>query len=62
MMVGYEKENNYRINVCVKHHNEYELIAKDYENVYPKEYDCTNINELLDLEEVDDVDCKWFER
>ncbi|KAK1357106.1 hypothetical protein POM88_050362 [Heracleum sosnowskyi] len=38
MMVGYGKENNYRVDVYVDKHSEHELTNEDYENVHLEEY------------------------
>lgn len=61
MIVDYEKENNCLIDVFVEHYTEYQLTTKGYENVHPKKYESAESNEFLDLEEVSDVDYKWYD-
>ncbi|KAK1357108.1 hypothetical protein POM88_050364 [Heracleum sosnowskyi] len=47
MMVGYGKENNYRVDVYVDQHSEHELTNKDYENVHLEEYSCAEVMSFL---------------
>lgn len=54
IMVGYGKQNNYRIDTYVEHYTEHRLSAKDYENVHFEEYASGQSNEFVDLKELDE--------